>query len=89
VTPSVARDTMRLMAFSDGVFAITITLLALEIKPSARLHEPDLAQRPPSRRTRAWRRRTRVVVAADPIQPALYPDALLVARHRRRPDESQ
>jgi len=31
--PSVARDTMRLMAFSDGVFAITITLLALEIKP--------------------------------------------------------
>jgi uncharacterized membrane protein len=31
--PSVHRDTGRLEAFSDGVFAITITLLILEIKP--------------------------------------------------------
>jgi uncharacterized membrane protein len=31
--PLVARDTGRLEAFSDGVFAITITLLILEIKP--------------------------------------------------------
>jgi Endosomal/lysosomal potassium channel TMEM175 len=29
----VYRDTMRLVAFSDGVFAITITLLALDIRP--------------------------------------------------------
>ena len=32
-SPSVHRDTARLEAFSDGVFAITITLLILEIKP--------------------------------------------------------
>jgi len=31
--PPVHRDTARLEAFSDGVFAITITLLVLEIKP--------------------------------------------------------
>ena len=31
--PSVSRDTARLVGFSDGVFAITITLLVLAIKP--------------------------------------------------------
>jgi TMEM175 potassium channel family protein len=32
-SPLGSRDTMRLVTFSDGVFATTITLLVLEIRP--------------------------------------------------------
>jgi hypothetical protein len=32
-SPPVCRDTMRFVAFSDGIFAITITLLILDIRP--------------------------------------------------------
>jgi hypothetical protein len=48
---SVSRDTTRLMAFSDGVFAITITLLGHQQALSAR---PGLAgDRRPARRPAA------------------------------------
>src|SRR4051794_35734283 len=38
---STERETDRIEAFSDGVFAIAITLLILEIKVHARPGEPD------------------------------------------------
>jgi hypothetical protein len=33
ISRAVSRDTVRPVAFSDGVFAISITLLVLEIEP--------------------------------------------------------